>query len=385
MNPKELLQLFRQFANLKLIAITGGPCAGKSTFLKMAISLLQKHGFKVVIVPEVARELIASGIVPWDKNWKTPIAFQKKVFLGILAKESLLLHSFEDMDLHGQQVVFLCDRGYADGMAYSGEDAFLEMLRGWDLSFSDVLDHYAAVIHLVTAAHGAEKFYVTDDERVETPKQARLRDDLLRGAWLQHQHQIVVGNSGDFADKINRALEALRRILNMPTPEEIEVKYRVLEFDPNQVPSDAKNYGIVQTYLERPDRPGIECRVRKKTTQDGVSYYYTEKIPTHDPAVRLENEESISEVNYDAYIRAWKKPGTNVVYKTRCKFHHGERVVELDVYHGHLEGLVMMEIELPNLAAMENLDPPKQFQLVDKTADPRYSNASLALYGIPRD
>lgn len=384
-NPKELLMQFRQAAGLKLIAITGGPCGGKSTFLKMAIALLQKHGFKVVVVSEVARELIASGLAPWDPKWKTSIAFQRQVFLGILTKEYWLLQSVTNMDLDGQQVVFLCDRGYPDGMAYSGEDQFIAMLSNWGLKLTDVLDHYAGVIHMLTAAHGAEEFYVTDAERMETPEQARERDDLLRNAWLQHQHQIVVDNSGAFSDKINRALEALRRILKMPTPQEIEVKFRVYDFSLGQVPGDAKFYNIEQTYLERPDRPGIECRVRKREVARSSSYFYTEKTSTDVVGVRAEHEEIIDETHYNAFIAAWKKPGTCTVFKTRYKFHHGSSVAELDVYQGNLKGLVMLEIELPNVEAMGTLALPGQFKLVDKTADKRYSNASLAEHGIPEE
>lgn len=383
--PKELLKQFRQFPGLKLVAITGGPCGGKSTFLKMAISLLQKHGFKVVVVSEVARELIASGLAPWDPKWKTSIAFQRQVFLGILAKEHWLLQGAQNMDLNGQPVVFLCDRGYPDGMAYSGEDLFTDMLGEWDLTLTDVLDHYAGVIHMATAAHGAESFYITDDERKETPEEARQRDNLLRHAWLQHTHQMVVNNSGDFPTKINRALEALRRILDMPIPQEIEVKYRVLGFSLEQVPGTAKFYKIEQTYLARPDRPGIECRVRKKEIAGNCSYSYTEKTETGMVGVRGEHEESIDVTTYNAYIAAWKKPATSIVFKTRYKFHHGAYVVELDVYHGDLKGLVMMEIELPNVEAMSSLELPPQFTLVDKTADPRYSNSSLAEHGLPQE
>ena len=78
-----MVNVFRFVEWIKVIAITGGPCAGKSTFLKMAIKLLEGFGFKVIVVPEVARELIASGIFPWDLDWKHSSDFQKHNIFNI--------------------------------------------------------------------------------------------------------------------------------------------------------------------------------------------------------------------------------------------------------------------------------------------------------------
>lgn len=49
---------------------------------------------------------------------------------------------------------------------------------------------YDAIIHLVTAADGAEKYYTLDNcvARSETPELARLLDLNTQKAWLGHPH-----------------------------------------------------------------------------------------------------------------------------------------------------------------------------------------------------
>ncbi len=380
---KSMIDLFRFVPWIKVVAITGGPCAGKSTFLKMAIHLLQKHGFKVIVVPEVARELISAGIVPWDPAWKNSAGFQSQVFQAILEKEARYFAALEAMELQGQKVVFLCDRGLADGMAYSGEAAFNAMLFEMQITLNMVIDRYAGVVHLVTAAEGAEEYYVTDDERHETPEEARQLDKKTLAAWQLHQHVSVVNNSTDFPQKINRALLALNRILAMPTPQEIEKKFLVLDFYPTQIPADAKSYKIWQIYLDRSDRPGIECRVRVKTTNDQRSYYYTEKTKTEIDGVRGEHEEQINEARYEELIAAYQYRDRVPIEKTRYKFCHQGYIFELDVYGGQLKGLVILEVELKSIDEMDRVVLPVNFDVVDVTSDKRYSNASLSRHGIP--
>jgi len=89
MNKKrlqKLVNIFRYVPHVKVVAITGGPCAGKTTFLKMAIVLLQKTGHFVIVVPEIAREIIAAGILPNNPGWRTPTDFQEHIILHSLEK-----------------------------------------------------------------------------------------------------------------------------------------------------------------------------------------------------------------------------------------------------------------------------------------------------------
>ncbi len=390
MNKKQinkLVNIFRYVTWIKVIAITGGPCAGKSTFLKMAIKMLEKWGIVVIVVPEVARELISSGITPWNPDWKKSTDFQRHIILNALTKEALFFKALLDMDLKGKKVVFLCDRGIPDGMAYCGKETFFKLLSKMGISYNDILERYDAVIHLVTAAIGAPDFYVTDEERRETLMEAVALDIATREAWLPHQHFSLVDNTGTFDHKILRALLALRRTIDMPKAQEIERKFLLKRHDFNGIefPAGTQSFELFQDYLDRSDRPGIECRVRLKVLEGVSSYVYTEKTQTEEEGVRGENEEKITEARYQELLAAYGNPKWNQIRKTRYKIPlEGEHVMELDEYHDRLQGLVVAEVEFKSTKDMEQFVMPKFIgKHLDVTADERYSNASLAKNGWP--
>lgn len=388
---KELVDIFRFVSWIKVIAITGGPCAGKSTFLKMAIKLLEKWGIVVVVVPEVARELISSGIFPWNPDWKRTTDFQKHVIFNILEKEASFYRALLDMDLNGKKVVFLCDRGIVDGAAYCGDQEFNSLLEELGTNRHDVTERYDGVIHMVTAAIGAEEFYVTDEDRHETPEEAAKIDHAIRIAWLNHQHFQLVDNSRSFDQKVLRALLALKRIIPMPeTAQEIEKKF-LLSAEEGGVqlhllPSDVQPVLICQDYLDRHDRPGIECRVRKKTADGVDSYTYTEKTKTKEEGVRGENEEKIDEARYCELLATYGYSNWRQIKKNRFKIpiKGTELVAELDIYEGDLAPLMVLEVEFKSVEDMESFVLPSEFgTVVDVTGDERYSNAALSRDGLP--
>lgn len=395
MDPKptiaKMLTAFRDF-NLRhplpsgvprvtTVVLTGAPCGGKSTFIQMAIAKLEKHGYHVVIVPEVARDLIAAGL---HKNE----GFQEKILLTILEREYSFLRDLDLIEIGDKPIAFLCDRGIMDGAAYAKDkDEYTALLRKVGIAPSLARDRYDMVIHLVTAADGAEAYYVTDTERRETIREARLLDTKIIGAWISHIHHAIINNTGDFGTKMNRALAALGRKLKMSESEqpiESELKFWVKNFSRNLIPGNAESSLIRQTYLLRPDRTGIECRVRKRWTNEGEEFFYTEKTKTEVEGERGESETPIDSETYAEYVRLYSDPACGEIMKERHKFVFGHRTFELDIYMvTPLEGLVVLEVELPDIAERFAVLVPPQFDLLDVTADLRFSNRILAEHGKP--
>ena len=60
----------------------------------------------------------------------------------------------------------------------------------------------------------------------------------------------------------------------------------------------------------------------------------------------------------------------------------GDHVIELDVFGGTLDGLVIAEVEFDSTSAMDAFAPPAWFDR-EVTDDGAYTNASLALHGLP--
>lgn len=50
--------------NIKKIVLTGGPCAGKTTALNWINNYFSSRGYSVLVVPEIASELITNGVAP---------------------------------------------------------------------------------------------------------------------------------------------------------------------------------------------------------------------------------------------------------------------------------------------------------------------------------
>ena len=77
-------------------------------------------------------------------------------------------------------------------------------------------NRYDAVLHLVTAADGAEKFYASlnNEARYESVAEAIEKDKRLQKAYLGHRNfHISDNNVVDFNTKINKAKETVQRIL----------------------------------------------------------------------------------------------------------------------------------------------------------------------------
>ena len=364
---------FRYDPNFPVIAITGGPCAGKSTLMAHARQWLEDHGFKVVIMPEVATELISAGFSPFD-DWLDPLAFQEHLVLYSLERENRYYEMAKA--LHSEKpMVFLCDRGLLDSIAYIGRNAYLRVLERHGYDLHELRERYSAIIHMVTAANGAEKYYTlaNNTARSETPEQAKALDKRTQEAWFGHQHLFVVDNSTGFEQKIQRALSALVRVLSMPEPLETERKFLVLNFTLDMLPQEAVSIDIEQNYLVGSDKG--ERRLRKRTLDGTSSYYLTEKTQTSHRATRIERERQISRREYEMLL-AEHDPATTIIRKKRYSFVCNGRHIELDVYSNPCQGLVILEVELQDIA--ENVSLPQGWLVQEVTDDSKYKNRSIA-------
>jgi CYTH domain-containing protein len=109
-------------------------------------------------------------------------------------------------------------------------------------------------------------------------------------------------------------------------------------------------------------------RLRKS----GARYFLTFKRGAG--RVREEREVELNAGQFDAL---WPATAGKRLVKTRYEIPHGDRVVEIDVYHDRHEGLVVAEVEFDDEDTAKNFEPPDWLG-DDVTGDPRYSNQLLA-------
>jgi hypothetical protein len=91
-----------------------------------------------------------------------------------------------------KDAVIIMDRGYLDNMAYLTQPQIEHFVNKHRINLPFIRDsRYDMVVHMVTAADGAERFYslANNKARSESIDQARQRDVKTKDAWNGHpQH-----------------------------------------------------------------------------------------------------------------------------------------------------------------------------------------------------
>lgn len=260
---------------------------------------------KVLWVPETPTELMQNGIIPDEALGEL---FQELIMDKQLSKQAI--YDKAASCYNPDNVIIFYDRGILDQAAYCGLDKVKQMLANKGLNINDVYQMYDAVLHLVTAADGAEAFYQWNDPskmtkcnntvRSESPEVARELDIKTRNAWIGHPHFRVFDNTTDFNEKVNRVINEVFLLLGEPTPVEIERKFLIKKPTLEVLESlgHVSKVNIIQTYLND-NETGAERRIRQWGAKNvGFNFFYTEKIDTEDSVKRIEKERTISSSEY---------------------------------------------------------------------------------------
>ena len=147
----------------------------------------------------------------------------------------------------------VCDRGTMDISAYIDKVMWEELCEKCGTNSNELRKRYDAVLHLVSAADGAEQYYTTatNSTRYEQANEEGLRiardlDKKVNKAWTGHPHLRVINNHDNFDMKINRVLKEISNVLEIPQPIEDERTY-IVELT-GQLPESIESE-ITQTYL----------------------------------------------------------------------------------------------------------------------------------------
>ena len=351
------------------IVITGGPCAGKTTVLAAVTQWCQERGFTPVIIPEAATTLISSGFDPSTSE------FQDYIIREILHAEKLRMDAVADG--HFIKPVFIYDRGLSDARAYVSDERFESALARHGLNPVTARDYYSGVIFLHSAANGAEEHYTLANNaaRRESLEEARALNGRTLEAWHGTPHLSVIENrpGQSFEDKIQMCLRSLARILGVPEPLEQERRFLLLDFKPERLPTSTVAIDIVQTYLV--GATGQTERVRARGQNNRYFYFHTLKTPV-SPGVVNECDAMIDYHDYQNFL-VRKDALLLPVTKTRHCFVYGSHYCELDVFKGHREGLVILEIEVDDLSN-EIILPDYLGPYEEITGGSAYANYALA-------
>ena len=357
------------------IVLTGGPCGGKSTSLAHISQRMQGMGFRVYRVPEAATLLFGSGVSAANCTIDQQVIIQDGILRLMMALEDAV---YAIASATGQPSIILMDRGTMDASAYIPTEAWAALLneRGWTTPW--LRDkRYEAVLHLTTAADGAENFYTTENNavRTETPEEARILDRRVRDAWIGHPRLRIIDNTTDFPGKIQRVVAAVCNVAGQPAPQRGERKFILRPgLTPRVIPVHYQEIEIEQTYLTSP--AGAKARVQRRG-QSG-SYTYSHKMKRETPSgTRVEVEYPLSGREYIAML-AQADPLRTTIKKTRRVFLWNNAYFEWDLFLAPQAGLEMLKIEMDSLEAPLSLPPFLEIES-EVTGSPDYKGATMAL------
>ncbi len=203
------------------IAITGGPCSGKTLGIKYVVRKLKAAGWQPLLVPEAATILFGIGTGAYDIKRIVAEDSHTSFLMGrYIVDLQLALEDGTEVlakTLPRENIVILCDRGIVDRVGYDGLVSLEKILKDKEMLLHDIYTRYDAVIHLVTAALGAEKHYgnKSNEVRYETPKKARALDRRILAGWRPHRNLTVIDNSTGFKKKKERLFCAVCDVLGI--------------------------------------------------------------------------------------------------------------------------------------------------------------------------
>src|SRR5436305_4715443 len=120
---------------------------------------------------------------------------------------------------------------------------------------------------------------------------------------------------------------------------------------------------IVHGYLAN-ERGGRHVRLRKKARTMSLTF----KVGR--ATARIEREVRLTEKQFKAL---WPATAGRRLHKMRYEVPWRNLTIEIDIYHGRNQGLIVAEVEFPNQTSRRKFKPPAWFGR-EVTGEKRYSN-----------
>ena len=192
-----------------VIALTGGPCAGKTTLLEelKRRETLAQH--QLLFVPEAATILMNRGL----SSVRDVRAFQTEVMRLQLQLEG---EALAQAATRNNPCAIICDRGTLDGAGYCPADMFASIAASFGETPASLGRRYNLVLHLISAAVEAPEAYTTANNAVRREKNLEAaieQERLTLAAWAAHPARAIVGSTTGFQPKIHTAIQTMEQAL----------------------------------------------------------------------------------------------------------------------------------------------------------------------------
>ena len=128
-----------------------------------------------------------------------------------------------------------------------------------------------------------------------------------------------------------------------------------------------RHYPIAQGYLAT-EPAGRQVRLRKKGKTASLTFKVGRGAHREEREIRLSPKQ---------FAALWPGTAGRRLRKVRYDIPWKNLLIEIDVYRGKHDGLVVAEVEFPDLATCRKFKPPSWFGR-EVTGEKRYSNVRLA-------
>jgi len=369
------------------LVLTGGPCGGKTTGQAHLATFFESLGWKVFRVPETATVLMSGGISFGELNEEQVLDFQEHLVSTMMALEDTYFSMAEKCS---QNVLIIADRGVMDASAFMPKDAWDKMLNKLNLEEIEISDNrYHHVVHMQSAANGAEKFYSVEDHaaRFEGLELARDRDRRAMESWRDHPYVDIIDNRSDFDSKINRLIDLVVKRIGIDVGDRFRPNSRKVKFVVSGMCPDSDflvkftDFQVVHHYLHSATK-GYQTRLRKRVRNGRATFTFTVRKPEMQGQV-VEVKQPISQRDYNNLLS--HRDDTHLpVFKTRRSFLYENQHYQLDIYnapcHSRCQGLILLETctTLKDEEIAKTLPPFLQVKK-NVTGDPAFSMYNLSI------
>ena len=365
----------KHMKNIKRIVLTGGPCAGKTTALVRIIEHFSSLGYKVFTIPEVPTLYSQGGWNYLTKNYNLYYEGERAILETQLALEDSFMRMAE---VCTKPTLIVCDRGTMDISAYMTPEMWEDITSKSNTNSNELRSRYDAILHMVSAADGAEQYYTTatNATRYEQMNEEGLRiarelDKKVIKAWTGHPHLRVINNNDDFNAKLNRVLLEISNVLELPKPIEEERKY-IVEIT-GELP-DCIESEITQTYLV--GEPGSEIRLRRRGWGSKFVNVHTTKKKI-SATEELVTERQVNNNLYQSMLQQ-ADPYRHTIRKNRKSFIWKGQFFELDSFLEPVDNLIILETK--GMADHTTINFPPFLKIIeDITGNQQYYNYNIAL------
>uniref|UniRef100_A0A1Q3FYG0 NadR/Ttd14 AAA domain-containing protein n=1 Tax=Culex tarsalis TaxID=7177 RepID=A0A1Q3FYG0_CULTA len=411
------------------LVLTGGPCGGKTTGQARLCTFFENLGWKVFRVPETATVLLSGGIkfsdLTADEEKSGKLADHRTVFkdgypdhsvdktascprcLAAAAEkpngseaykfqENLIRtmiqieNTFFELGRScTRNCLIICDRGVMDASAFVSKEKWERMLKTNAWNPVELRDNrYNHILHMVSAANGAEAFYSTEDHacRSEGVDLARELDYKSAAAWIGHPYFDVIDNSTDFENKVNRMIECVCQKLGIDTGDRLLTTSKKVKFLVSELPVDSlfpafQDFEVVHHYLQSAG-PRVQARLRKRGQNGHFSYIHTIRRP-HLHGQSIEVKTQLTHRDY-LNMLTQRDDAHFTIYKKRRCFLVNNQYFQMDIYkepgHPRCKGLILLETYTSLSGDKLKSILPKFLNIVKEvTGHPDYSMFNLSL------